>query len=346
MDDGRPEAPYLENIGLFLTYKCQVACPHCMVKAGPHRTEAVNEDDALSWIAQAAAYRGRIKSINLTGGEPFFDLPLLRRICAFSLSKGLFPTSVTNAYWAETYDKAVEILESLPELLFLQISADEHHQNFIPFERVRNAVLAARKLDLVCAVAVCTDYEDSPGYREIVDTLSSIMDRERIRTVVTFPAGRASLLIGNAGRAATDIPPAGACASAATPVMYPDGRVLACMGPVFDLRDDHPLLLGNLFEKSLEEILDAAEMNPVLHFIRTWGPSALYAILKENGYEHDVPRTFVAGSICTLCKELMASPALRAGITGLLHDTDFIEAVAYGRSHYLNEQEMTSRIGG
>lgn len=33
------ELPFLCHIGLVITYKCQVACPHCLLEAGPQRTE-------------------------------------------------------------------------------------------------------------------------------------------------------------------------------------------------------------------------------------------------------------------------------------------------------------------
>jgi len=345
MNEGMTEIPYLENIGIFLTYKCQVACPHCVVKSGPHRTEVMKEEDLYGWISQAAQYGGRVRSINFTGGEPFYDLDLFRKMCRFAMSKGLFPTSVTNAYWAETYDRAVEILESVPELLFLQISADEHHQMHIPFERVKNAVLAARKLKLVHQVAVCTDNEESPGYKRIVDPLLEIMDKKQITTVVTLPYGRASFLKGKMAYRMTDIPPAGACGGAATPVIFPDGKVVSCIGPIIDIKENHPLLLGNLHDKSLKEILDSTETNAVLHFIRTWGPSKIYEMLKDRGSGARLPDTFVEGNICMLCRTLMADPTLREGIAGIFDDNDLVEAVAYGRAHYLKEPEMVQRLG-
>lgn len=51
-----------------LTYKCTIACPHCIVEAGPHRKEEMRLDEALDWIKQAKAYRnGHIIGLALTG---------------------------------------------------------------------------------------------------------------------------------------------------------------------------------------------------------------------------------------------------------------------------------------
>jgi hypothetical protein len=248
------------------------------------------------------------------------------------------------AYWAETYDRAVEILESVPELLFLQISADEHHQARIPFNRVKNAVRAAQKLKLVYQVAICTDNEESPGCKKIVNPLLEIMEKEQITTVITLPYGRASLLKGKMAYRMTDIPPAGACGARLRRDISGQ-QVVSCIGPIIDITEKHPLLLGNLHDTSLKEILDTTETNAVLHFIRTWGPSKIYELLKEQGCEARLPDTFVEGNICILCRDLMADPTLRKGIVNLFEDNDLVEAVAYGRAHYLKEPEMAQRLG-
>ena len=78
------ETPFLKNIGIVMTYKCQIACPHCIVKAGPHRTEEVSMENALDWIEQISSYRdGYIRVLSLTGGEPFYDMDKIRQISSF-----------------------------------------------------------------------------------------------------------------------------------------------------------------------------------------------------------------------------------------------------------------------
>jgi hypothetical protein len=55
-DQESPMWPFLQNVGLMLTYKCQVSCPHCIVECSPNRTEEMRETDALDWIRQIAHY--------------------------------------------------------------------------------------------------------------------------------------------------------------------------------------------------------------------------------------------------------------------------------------------------
>ena len=81
--------PFLSNVGFLMTYKCQVRCPHCIVQASPHRKEQVHLDEACGWIRQLREYRnGWVRIIALTGGEPFFDLDLLRAVAVFAKDCG------------------------------------------------------------------------------------------------------------------------------------------------------------------------------------------------------------------------------------------------------------------
>jgi MoaA/NifB/PqqE/SkfB family radical SAM enzyme len=80
------EMPFLRNIGFIMTYKCQVACPHCIIEAGPERKEEMLLSDAFNWIQQVANYReGYIKVLSLTGGEPFYNIDHLKKIATFGL---------------------------------------------------------------------------------------------------------------------------------------------------------------------------------------------------------------------------------------------------------------------
>ena len=117
MEEKPLEMPFLRNVGFVVTYKCQVSCSHCILEAGPHRTEEMALEDSLDWIRQVSGYRnGYIKVLSLTGGEPFYDVEKLRKISAFASKRGVIVSAVTNAYWADTRENAVSMLESMPEI--------------------------------------------------------------------------------------------------------------------------------------------------------------------------------------------------------------------------------------
>ena len=346
MDESPLEMPFLRNIGFVLTYQCQVACPHCIIKAGPHRTEKMERSDAISWIDQVAGYRdGYIKVLSLTGGEPFFDISLLREVSCYAGEKGLIVSVVTNAFWASSFDDAVAMLRSLPAIEMLAISTDVYHQENIPFERVKNAILAARELNIPYNIAVCTENEDDPGYRRILDDLARVTEPETIATAITFPAGRALEEIAELRYRFTEAPPISACGAGSSPIVFPSGRVLACIGPVIELANDHPLLLGNLREDDLEGIMNKAECNCILHAIRIWGPKKLIAMVSEAGLGRHLPEKYVEGSMCQACYSLMRNEHITDFLFRLMDDEAFVERVAYGRAFYLKEAHMAKELG-
>jgi MoaA/NifB/PqqE/SkfB family radical SAM enzyme len=344
MTEKLAEMPFLRNIGLLMTYKCQVACPHCIIEAGPHRKEQVRLDDAFQWIRQAAGYRdGYIRVLSLTGGEPFYDLAHLKSISDFGAACGLFVSAVTNAFWALTEKAAIEILRELDALKMLQISTDVYHQVSIPFERVKNAVYAAKACGVPYTVAVCTENTKDRGYLQVLDQLREITEKESIFTAITFQAGRA--VKNHLQYQTSEVPPVSACSAGSSPIVFPDGRVIACIGPVIDLPSAHPLVLGDLREESLSEILDRAERNPILHAIRIWGPRRLISMAKDAGLGPYLPQTYVEGSVCHACYELMAESRIVGFMAELAQDFEFQRRVAYARVYYLREPQMVECLG-
>jgi organic radical activating enzyme len=341
-----PEMPFLKNIGLLMTFRCQVACPHCIIEAGPHRTEHMRLDDTFDWIEQIAAYRdGHIRVVSLTGGEPFIDLGALKAISEFAERQGLFVSAVTNAYWADTPERAVRILEELSALKMLQISSDVYHQKHIPFERVKNAVGASRACQVPFTLAVCTENDKDPDYLALMRQLEKITDPESIYTAITFRAGRALKKGDGHHYELSPDPPITSCGAGSSPIIFPDGRVIACIGPIIDLTEAHPLVLGNLNHNTLEEILDGAEVNPILHAIRLWGPRKLIAMLQSAGLGTHLPDQYIKDSVCHACYELMSRPAITQFLEELSRDAEFARMVAYGRVYYLKEPEMVLGLG-
>lgn len=346
MEERLSEMPFLRNIGLFMTYRCQVACPHCIIEAGPERTEEMLIEDMFDWIRQIASYRdGHVKVLSLTGGEPFFNVPVLKSVSDYAASYGLFVSVVTNAYWASTEKEAIRLLENLPAIQMISISADKYHQKFIPFSRVKNAIAAAEVHNIPYTIGVCTENEADRAYQAIIRKLHQATDGERILTAVTFRAGRALQKNGNCNYETSTIPPTSACASGSSPIIFPNGRVTACIGPIIDLTSSHPLVLGNLKEETLAAILDRSESNPILHAIRIWGPKSLITLAQKAGLDRELPAIFIKDSVCHACYDLIANDELTRFFDHLSKNDAFIRKVAYGRAYYLHETDMVQFYG-
>jgi len=346
-DQTTPSWPFLQNIGFMVTYKCQVSCPHCIVECSPSRTEEMQDADAFDWIQQIARYRnGHIKVLSLTGGEPLFDIDRFRSMSDYAAKCGLLPTAVTNAYWASSPERALEVLQSIPSLAVLAISTDVYHQKHIPVKHVFNAVLAARACGKPCTVSVCTESRDDPGYQSLLGELQKVVPPENITTVITVLAGRALVTINRGAFETSPEPAPYCCEPAAAPVIFPDGRVVACIGPLITLRGHHPLVLGNLRDTSLEEIFDRAEVNAIVHALRVWGPKKLCEVIRTTDLKCEIPSSFVTDNVCDACYQMFSRPKLANLLTDLASDPKFARETAYARLYYLKEGEMADRLFG
>ena len=334
----RNDIGFLNNMGLMMTYRCQVACPHCVVEAGPHRTEEVDLAEARDWVAQMAGYRnGRVQMLSLTGGEPFYAVDKLAEISDFAANLGLVASVVTNAHWATTPGTAVQMLRRLPGICMIGISADPHHQRVIPFDRVVNAIGAAQTCGIPHRVLVATESETDPEYLSLLDRLQRFTSADTIATVITFYVGRALVKIDANRYQWTPEPSPCACTAVGAPVVFPDGRVIACIGPLIELRARHSLVLGNLRQEPLAAILDRAENNSVLHAIRVWGPRKLVERLRASPIASELPSAYVRDSTCDVCYKLFSNPAIAAYLERLSEDAGFKRYTAYGRAYYLND---------
>lgn len=346
MTDVLPEMPFLGNIGLLMTRKCQVTCPHCIIQAGPHQTEEISLSDAFDWITQAAHYRsGHIKVLSLTGGEPFYRLSHIKQVADHAATQGLYVSAVTNAYWASSLEEAVRVLRLNTAIKMISVSTDVYHQRHIPFDRVKNAVAAARECDVLCTVAICTENEDDDEYRRILDDVYELLPPEYVFTAITFAAGRALQQLDDSKYPLTSEVPRSACAAGSSPIIFPSGKVIACIGPVIDLQPNHPLALGNLRDRRLCDILDDAELNPILHAIRVWGPRKLIKMAVDADLGHYLSKLYIRDSMCNACYSLMSNSVIVGFLQELSRNLDFARRVAYARAYYLGEMRMAEWMG-
>lgn len=335
------QIPFLNTIGIIITYKCQVACPHCILNAGPHRTEDISLLNSYNWIKQISGYRnGTVKMISLTGGEPFYDLDRLEKISAFAKKEGLLVSVVTNAFWADTSENAEKILQSLSSIDAIAISSDYYHQASIPFNRVVNAIQAAKKENIPYYINVCTENAQDLHYKSLLEELHKVAEKDYINSIITFPYGRAAEKSSSPKYKRSKTPPVSCCISSSGPVIFPDGKVIGCIGPLITLKSNHPLILGNLNDDPLITILNNAESNSILHALRIYGPQKLISMAIEAGLQDSLPESYIEGSICSACYSMMSNPTIVNYLSEIARDPAFIRLISYARLQYLGETRM------
>jgi len=140
---------YWSSAGLLLTYWCNARCESCYLSCGPQRGEWMSVQLGLRvWgeLQDASPHGCRV---HISGGEPFGDWDRLIELCRAAAERGLGPLQAveTNAFWA--LDEAIvrRRVSQLAEagMYRLVVSSDPYHQQFVPIERCRTAVEAARR---------------------------------------------------------------------------------------------------------------------------------------------------------------------------------------------------------
>jgi organic radical activating enzyme len=330
--------PFLRNIGMIITYKCPIECTHCLVDAGPDRTEEISLQDAFNWIRQISEYRdGYVKMLSLTGGEPFYDLNKLKKIVSFAGGRGLLISVTTNAFWAKTYEKALETLRLFPEIKTITMSTDAYHLDFIPLERLSNAISAAKDSDILYNLNVCTVSKEDKTYQDIMSYLEEVVSDHSINTTITIPNGRAKKLANRSLYTMEKNPPQIPCISCSSPIITPTGEVLACCGVIQAIKSENPLILGSLRNTNISNIFDKAEINPILHIIRIWGPERLISMAKDVGLGKYLPDGYIRGSICDICSSLMSRQEIVDFLFELSFNQELRKLVTDARSLYLGE---------
>ena len=111
----------LETLQVNLSYRCNQACLHCHVNAGPTRTETMSEEN-IALVEQVLTTR-KIENLDLTGGAPEMH-PQFRHLVRAARDRGVHVidrcnlTILTEPGYEDMAqflaDQGVEIIASLP----------------------------------------------------------------------------------------------------------------------------------------------------------------------------------------------------------------------------------------
>jgi organic radical activating enzyme len=268
--------------------------------------------EALNYLDQASEF-STLRMVSLTGGEPFLLPKLLCEALSYSYERGFKTEVVTNCFWAESGKEAEEKLGSLVDLGLdmINISADDFHQEFIPFSYVRNCYEAAKELDLkitlLCSVAKFSRLRVEKIVDLLGDTNIHILERNkqssnRIKTHAIaiesafIPAGRGSQIphkewiLGNHSTT-------GPCHHILQDIaIEPSGRVLPCCSTAGLI---NTLKLGNALREPLSRIIEKANTREIFKILARRGPQELLDVKYRNG-----PGRYV--NKCHLCYEALS----------------------------------------
>ena len=261
----------LTGLHLLLSYQCTFECDHCFVYGSPNQSGTMTLGQVRR-ILQEAKEAGTVASIYFEGGEPFLYYPVMVRGVVEARQLGFSVGIVSNAYWAEDVESAMEWLRPLAGLVDdLTVSSDLFHYSEKMSRQAQNAAAAAAELGIPLGT-ICIaqpDEQAQAGLGQIPEGESGVLYR-----------GRA------AEKLAGKVP------------WYPWTGFTSC--PHEDLREPgrvhvdaygnlhicQGIVIGNLFREPLKEI--AARYNPDGHYITgpllVGGPAQL---VRTYGLEHE-----------------------------------------------------------
>ena len=127
---------------------CTAQCRNCCFQCNPKNRDRMSLNDMLSYIDKISENFPSIKVVVFSGGECTSLKDDLLKAILHSKKKGLKTRVVTNAFWATSYEKSYEFLNKLKQygLDEINYSTGDDHQEWVPYENIINACLAARKI--------------------------------------------------------------------------------------------------------------------------------------------------------------------------------------------------------
>jgi radical SAM family protein len=311
--------PLFPTLSMQVTYQCNVECRHCGPFCGPRERDWMTPEEMRDLIAQAAELGAQ--SVVLTGGEPTLlgrELPALLR---FIRDEAGVPSSrlVTNAKWAVTYDHARALLSGWKDagLVEINVSCGEYHQEFIPVSSVVNAWRAARDLDFA-TVLLAGEFIDPSRAKfpprvfrdavgedllppELMSPFSRRVHGMSCGSAMNWGRGRQMLREEDLIRQdEADIPTL--CTDVLSAItVHPNGNTTACCGVM--VRERSLLHIGNWREQRLRPLVEAANDDLVLNWIRNLGLKDMKRWLQEKDPSLTFPERYV--SICDLCATML-----------------------------------------
>jgi hypothetical protein len=310
MDNPLTRTLHFRNLKIAYSWKCNAYCRHCLVDSHAQRKEKLTMDQVLQSIEDAAAIG--VSRLEFTGGEIMLFPGDLHLFLERSHRLGLKVTLDTNAFWAKDSNKARNVLFRLRAwgVDSIILSTDSYHTEYIDLDCVRNAIDAAQRVGVRCAVTVCIARDDFTTL-DIISRLRRHCGSVKLQNVAPFGRARSmdrSRMLRNGFEAAGS-----PCGNIYGPLVTPDSRVSLCCAPPGQFPRDiarvSPLILGWLEDERLKDILTRALDDPLLNFFAAEGMIGILQRLNALSPGSYRPRSEGYFGRCDLCTEIFGCPS-------------------------------------
>lgn len=305
------------------TANCTAKCDHCVMYCVPGDKRKLTFEQMKATIDQFNSI-SPLFLVVFSGGEPLLLGEDLYEALAYCDSMGILTRIVTNCYWAKDDESAGKILRELREsgLWELNISCDDYHEPYVPFEYVKRAYMMSKSMGF-SAVVIANSHSGkskiTPDYikEQFGEDIYTKSDNEDDTPDNRKSADGTYYLLSNAtlqnvGRARERISPdnfvtvpnqnlfTGCRWCVNHPAISPINHVWSCCGIQCD--GNEVLDMGDLNKESAEDIMNRAYDNMLLVAIKKLGP--MY--LRELALSIEPMLKFKEeySSVCEVCQDL------------------------------------------
>lgn len=293
---------YTRTITLFITDLCPLQCKHCFVNAKFAKSPQ-DVCDIEMFIETTDEYRKHtdLRTIGVTGGEPFYTKTSLKRLSDYCRQTSLFLEVITSGYWANTQSEALDMLSYYDGITHVTFSTDRFHIQEVPIDSIRHGYLAAKEKGLSSRIKIAGETPDSLREHPV---LSQILGMVTSKKDVQF---QEIALYGRASKLKKIKTPKIKVCEAVTPVVKIDGTIAPCCSYLVELDKSTPLHMGNFFHDEAREIYRHIKTNWLLYSIRMSGFNAIIDALQRQDL---LPPTVLANDknmcMCTTCYQIFA----------------------------------------
>jgi MoaA/NifB/PqqE/SkfB family radical SAM enzyme len=255
------------------------------------------------------AYSDSIREICLTGGECMLLKDDVFKILEYSTSLGLICNIVTNGFWATSYKKAYNTLLQLKNvgLKSITLSTGDDHGKWVPLKRVRDAAIAAIKLDLIVTIRIEQGvYSGSETEDKLLSDaqILNFLDKNRLKIELIRWLNYSNEEKATSYPKSRDvyIPAKDECTQLFKTIsITPYGDVMACCG--ISCARIPQLRLGNIDIEPINEIYERAFEDHLKIWLHTKGPHSVLQFVRNR-----TNWRFNSDSVrCAACMEIFGS---------------------------------------
>lgn len=296
---------------LVYTLKCNAACKICCFNCDPNQHAKMELAHATDYIKQAANNKV-IDEISITGGEALLYKGEVETLIALSHDYQFKIYLTTNGFWANSIEDAYQVLSHLKKkgLSELNISTDEFHETYIPYQNIENLIIANEKVKLplvfnsVITNKTVAEHPLEKKYPEYIWKKGCCQ-----------PVGKAAYTIPREDYIYNGYD--GKCVYANTLTIMPDGSSYPCCSQGLYL---DKLKIGSAREQTIEDLIKAKEQHAFLNVMTHLGPKILKQKGEEKGYYLSHAKDNYV-SLCHLCHEIGTDQVYLKKMDNLIKET-------------------------